>query len=235
VEHQYRQSLPQDRRKTEDNSGGYINISLPDAKEPFLKRPFDFSLALLGIVLSLPLWLTVSLAIYLEDRNPVFFLQERCGKGGKTFKAIKFRTMKVPKKDEGHHKVIYVEQDSRVTKVGRILRETALDELPELINILKGDMSFVGPRPLPYRIEDEESNRYKTIDEVPGYQLRSHVRPGLTGIAQVYAPKDIDRRNKFRYDNLYVKNQCFWLDLKLLCLSLWVTFRGRWERRGKKV
>jgi len=89
----------------------------------------------------------------------------------------------------------------------------------------------VGPRPLPYRIEDEESKRYKTIDEVPGYQLRSQGRPGLTGIAQVYAPKNIDHRNKFRYDNLYVKRMSFWLDLKLLFLSLWVTFRGRWERK----
>jgi len=148
--------------------------------------------------------------------------------------------MKVPRAGKAPHQVVDIERDFRVTKVGRLLRATALDELPGLINILKGDMSFVGPSPLPYRIEDyriedKESSSYKTIDEVPGYQLRSQVRPGLTGIAQVYVPKNIDRRNKFRYDNLYVRNMSFCLDLKLLFLSLWVTFRGRWERRGKKV
>jgi lipopolysaccharide/colanic/teichoic acid biosynthesis glycosyltransferase len=203
-------------------------------EEPFMKRLFDFSLAFLGLLLSIAFWLAFSLATYLEDRNPIFFPQERCGKEGRAFKAIKFRTMKVPHKTEVRLDVD-LEEDPRVTRVGRLLRATALDELPELINILKGEMSFVGPRPLPYRIEDEESFRYKTIDEVPGYHLRSQVRPGLTGIAQIYAPKDIDRRNKFRYDNLYVKKQSFWLDLKLVFLSLWVTFRGRWERRKTKV
>ena len=203
-------------------------------REPFLKRPFDFSLALLGLVVSSPLWSVFSLAIYVEDGRPVLFPQERCGKGGKVFRAVKFRTMKLPKKGEAHRDVD-LEKDPRVTRVGKFLRATALDELPELINILEGDMSFVGPRPLPYRIEDEESSHYKTIDEVPGYELRSQVRPGLTGIAQIYAPKDIDRRSKFRYDNLYIRKMNFWLDLKLLFLSLWVTLRGRWERHEKKI
>ncbi len=199
-----------------------------------LKRIFDFTAAFVGLVLSSPLWLVFSLAIYVEDRRRVFFLQERCGKQGNMFRSIKFRTMKVPPKGEGPHKVIYVEQDGRVTKVGRILRTTALDELPELINILKGEMSFVGPRPLPLRIEDGESLRYRTIDEVPGYHMRSQVRPGLTGLTQIYAPKDIDHRNKFRYDNVYVRNMSFCLDLKLLLLSLWIALRGNWERRGVK-
>ena len=202
--------------------------------QPFLKRSFDFSLALLGLILSSLSWPIFSLAIYVEDRGAIFFLQERCGKGGQIFRSIKFRTMKLPKKEEEPRRIIDIEHDPRTTKVGRLLRATALDELPELINILKGEMSFVGPRPLPYRIEDEESCRYKTIDEVPGYQLRSQVRPGLTGIAQIYAPKDIGHRNKFRYDNLYVGKMSFWLDLKLLFLSLWITFGGKWERRERK-
>jgi lipopolysaccharide/colanic/teichoic acid biosynthesis glycosyltransferase len=142
--------------------------------------------------------------------------------------------MKVPRAGKESHKIVDIENDPRVTRVGRLLRAPALDALPELLNILKGDMSFVGPRPLPYRIEDEENSRCKTIAEVPGYKLRSQVRPGLTGIAQIYAPKNIDRRNKFRYDNLYVERVSFWFDLKLLFLSLWVTFRGRWENRGRK-
>jgi lipopolysaccharide/colanic/teichoic acid biosynthesis glycosyltransferase len=93
-------------------------------------------------------------------------------------------------------------------------------------------MSFVGPRPLPFEIV--LSSRYKTIQEVPGYHLRSHVRPGLTGFAQIYVSKDIDHRDKFRYDNLYIKKMSLWLDIKLILLSFWVTFRGRWEHRGKK-
>ena len=181
-----------------------------------------------------PLGVAVSLAIYLEDGGPVLFFQERCGEKGKLFRTIKFRTMKQPKEGSAHLDVD-LERDPRVTKVGRVLRSTALDELPELVNILRGEMSFVGPRPLPFRIEDGERSRYKTIAEVPGYGLRSQVRPGLTGIAQVYAPKNIDRRGKFRYDNLYVARMSFWLDLRLLLISFWVTFRGGWERRGKKV
>ena len=211
------------------------NPPLIKVTEPFFKRPFDFSLALLGMVLSLPLWLAFSLAIYLEDRGSVFFLQERCGKQGEVFKSIKFRTMRLLMEKNAHHRVIDIKRDPRVTKVGRFLRATALDELPELINILKGEMSVVGPRPLPFTIEDEESSHYRTIDEVPGYQLRSQVRPGLTGTAQIYAGKNIDHRNKFRYDNLYVRKMSFWLDLKLIFPSLWVTFRVRWEHRGRKV
>jgi len=201
-------------------------------KEPFLKRPFDFSLALLGLVLSSPLWLAFSLAIYAEDRGPVFFLQERCGKEGKAFRTIKFRTMKVPKEGEARLDVD-LEEDPRVTRVGRLLRAMALDELPELINILKGEMSFVGPRPLPFRIE--VASHYGSIAEVPGYEMRSQARPGLTGLAQVCAPKDIEHQSKFHYDNVYVEKMSFWLDLKLILLSFWVSFRGRWEGRGSKV
>jgi lipopolysaccharide/colanic/teichoic acid biosynthesis glycosyltransferase len=199
-----------------------------------LKRAFDFSLALLGLALSAPLWLVAALAIYGEDRGPVFFLQERCGKGGALFRTIKFRTMKQPKEGEAHLD-LDLEHDPRVTKVGRLLRVTALDELPELLNILRGEMSFVGPRPLAYRIDDEEKCLYGNITDVPGYGLRSQVRPGLTGLAQVYAPKDTDRRNKFRYDGLYVRRHSFWLDLKLVLVSFWITFTGRWEKLGKKV
>ena len=201
----------------------------------FIKRAFDFTLSLLGLVVSSPLWLLISLAIYLEDRDPVLFLQERCGKDGKTFNVIKFRTMKPAKGGKLTHKVIDVDKDPRVTKVGRLLRATAIDELPSLINILKGDMSFVGPKPLPFKIEDEEKAMYDNITQVPGYHLRSQVKPGLTGMAQVYAPKEISHREKFQYDNIYVEKMSFWLDLKLVFLSFWVTFRGRWEGRGKKL
>ena len=202
-------------------------------REPSLKRPFDFFLATLGLVLSSPLWLLFSLAIYLEHRGPVVFFQERCGRQGKRIQIIKFRTMQ--NEGEDRNLVVDVENDPRITKVGKVLRATAMDELPTLVNILKGDMSFVGPRALPFKIEDEERTRYANITQVPGYHLRSQVKPGLTGMAQVYAPKDIDHCGKFRYDNLYVERMSFWLDLKLIFLSFWITLRGKWEHRERKV
>jgi lipopolysaccharide/colanic/teichoic acid biosynthesis glycosyltransferase len=204
-------------------------------REYHFKRAFDFTLAFLGLVLSSPLWLLISLAIYLEDRGPVIFLQKRCGKGGKTFNLVKFRTMKPVKKGDSPHQVVDLPKDPRVTKTGRILRATAMDELPTLINILMGDMSFVGPRPLPLKVEDKDKTLYDNITQVPGYTLRSQIKPGLTGIAQVYAPKEVDHREKFQYDNMYLEKMSFWLDLKLIFLSFWITFRGKWEHRGKKI
>jgi len=199
-------------------------------KEPFLKRPFDIFLSLLGLIISLPLWIIIAIAIYLEDRGPIFFSLQLPGRYDKPFRWLKFRTMKHLKGKR--HKMIFLENDPRVTKVGRILRATAMDELPQLINILKGDMSFVGPRP----IDRSEGNpRYKDVSEIPGYEIRRQVRPGLTGIAQVYADKYISPKNKFRYDNLYVKNMSFWLDVKIFLLSLWVTLKMGWERSGRKV
>ena len=213
--------------------------------EPFVKRPFDFTLALLGLVLSSPLWLGLSLAIYLEDRGSVLFFQERCGREGRPFQIIKFRTMRhLP---AGKHLVVSPENDPRVTRVGRLLRATALDELPVLLNILKGDMSFVGPKPLTFKIEADmkafrcvgpaasEGRGYNNIGRVPGYNIRSQVRPGLTGIAQIYAPKGVDHKTKFHYDNLYVERMNFWLDLKLILLSFWITLRGKWEHRERKI
>lgn len=201
-------------------------------REPWTKRPFDFALALIGLILSAPLWLIIALAIYLEDRGPVFFKQARVGKRGELFTLVKFRTMRVGAEKLG---VIDIENDPRVTRIGRILRATALDELPELINILKGEMSFVGPRPLPFIVDGPEKSRYPTLAHVPGYNLRIQVRPGLTGLAVVYASKDISHRQRFRYDLLYIRNMSFWLDLKIILLSFWITLKGAWERRGRKV
>ncbi len=199
-----------------------------------MKRLFDIFLSSIGLIGSSPLWLLFSLAIILEDGLPVFFLQERVGKGGKIFKGIKFRSMiKDAEKDTGP--VQAVENDPRVTKVGRILRATAMDELPQLVNILKGDMSFVGPRALrPKEKEVRGSPDEKEIEKIPGYQERLAVRPGLTGVAQVYLPGEALRSEKFKYDLQYIKNQSFLLDLKLIFLSFWITFRGKWESRQKK-
>ena len=126
--------------------------------------------------------------------------------------------------------------DPRITRVGRILRATAMDELPQLVNILVGDMSFVGPRALmPEEIEVRGDGRSVPLDRIPGYALRNRVAPGLTGVAQVYAPRDIPRRHKFKLDLLYIRRASFWLDVRLIALSFWITFRARWEHRGRKI
>jgi len=143
--------------------------------------------------------------------------------------------MKPLSKGEAAHKIIDIENDPRVTMTGRMLRATAMDELPTLINILKGDMSFVGPKPLPFKVERRPSRPYSNIAQVPGYDTRSQIKPGLTGMAQVYAPKNIDHKERFHYDSIYIERMSFWLDLKLIFLSFWVTFRGRWENREKKI
>jgi lipopolysaccharide/colanic/teichoic acid biosynthesis glycosyltransferase len=192
-----------------------------------LKRAFDFAVALVGLVASSPLWALIALAIWLEDGRPVFFRQERVGLHGRRFRVWKFRTMRQPRGRQ--HEAVDLEDDYRVTKVGRLLRATAMDDLPALLNILVGDMSFVGPRTLlPFY-------KGQPIEQIPGFAVRSLVRPGLTGVAQVYASKDIPYRQKFSYDTLYIRRMSLWLDLKLFLLSFWVTFRGAWERRGRKI
>ena len=120
-----------------------------EVREPLLKRPFDCLLASVGLALSSPLWLPISLAIRLEDGGTVFFTQERCGRDGRPFSQIKFRTMSLPEEEELTHKVADMKDDPRVTKVGKLLRSTALDELPELINILRGRDEFCGSQAAP--------------------------------------------------------------------------------------
>lgn len=200
----------------------------------FLKRPFDILLSFTGIVLSSPLWLIIAVLILLDDGWPVFYLQERVGKKGELFKVIKFRTM-IREAERPEEPVQATENDPRVTRVGRLLRRTALDELPQLLNILWGKMSFVGPRALRPQEKEVMGDKVVPLDQIPGYHQRHHVLPGLTGLAQVYLPADAPRRKKFRYDLLYVRRQSFWLDLKLIVLSFWITFRARWESREKKI
>ena len=200
-----------------------------------IKRLFDASLAGLGLLVSAPFWCAIPLAIKLEDGGPVFFPQARVGLNGRVFDALKFRSMR-PDAEALTGPVQATENDPRVTRVGRVLRATAMDELPQLVNILRGDMSFVGPRPLrPGEVEVRGDGQLTRLDEIPGYKERHSVRPGLTGLTQVYAPRDISRASKFRLDRLYLKRAGFCLDLKLIVLSFWITGRGEWEARGRKV
>ena len=200
-----------------------------------MKRLFDCVLAGTGLIVSAPLWAAIAAAIKLEDGGPIFFRQERVGRGGRVFDALKFRSM-VPNAEALTGAVQATENDPRITRVGRLMRATAMDELPQLWNIFAGDMSFVGPRPLrPGEVEVRGDGQFVRLDEIPGYEARHSVRPGLTGIAQVYAPRDIDRARKFRLDRLYLKRAGFWFDLRLIMVSFWITARGDWEKRDRRI
>jgi lipopolysaccharide/colanic/teichoic acid biosynthesis glycosyltransferase len=198
-----------------------------------MKRAFDATLAGAGLVMSAPVWAVLALAVKLEDGGPVFYGQDRVGLGGRPFRALKFRSMR-PDAEADTGPLQARRNDPRVTRIGRLMRATAMDELPQLWNILRGDMSFVGPRALrPGEIEIE-GGLAVPLEAVPGFDRRITVRPGLTGIAQVYAPRNITRRHKFRYDAVYIRRQSTWLDLRLILLSFWISFNGTWESRGRR-
>ncbi len=186
-----------------------------------MKRGLDFVLAATGVVVSAPLWVLFAIAVKLEDGGPIFYRQVRVGRNARAFAVLKFRTLR-PDADKSVRPWMAPGHEW-VTRVGIFLRRTALDELPQILNILKGDMSFVGPRAMP-AIEFESFK-----ETVPGLSRRLDVRPGLTGIAQVYGKATRNIRTKLRYDLLYVRKQSFLLDLKLILLSVLITLRGRWE------
>jgi len=204
--------------------------AVPIAADPPSKRALDLALAGLMLLCSAPVWPVVALAIKLEDRGPVFYAQERWGRGGGTFRVRKFRTM------IQHAGLRPAEQgDRRITRVGRLLRACGMDELPQLLNIWRGEMSFVGPRALAVGEQlRDASGTQMSYESVPGFWGRLAVRPGLTSIATIYIPKDAPPRRKFRYDRLYIRHQSLLIDLRLIVLSFWISFRGKWEARGRK-
>ena len=188
----------------------------PAARSPrrtAYKRPFDLTIIALSLVLGFPVWLLIwtliPLAVWLTDRGPVFYTQTRVGMKGRIFRIIKFRTMVVgAESDTGP--VWASEQDGRVTRVGRLLRATHLDEVPQLINILRGEMSLVGPRPeRPELLE-------MFCEEMPEFRRRLRVKPGIAGLAQMRGLYHMPPRKKLRYDNLYIETLSPWLDLRLL-------------------
>lgn len=198
------------------------------------KRSFDLSLAGMGLLVSFPVWILAAAAVKLEDGGDVFYSQERAGQGGRTFRVYKFRSM-IQNAEAGVGARQASAGDPRITRVGRWMRATAMDELPQLWSIFVGDMSFVGPRALrPGEIEVLGDGRSEALEDVPGYALRASVVPGLTGVAQIYAARDLPRRQKFRYDRVYIRRQSFGLDVRLVALSFWISMRGSWEARGQK-
>jgi len=192
-----------------------------------VKRALDMVVALLGLIIAAPLWALTSVAIWLDDGRPVLYARPCVGEGGRPFDQIKFRSM-VRDAERLSGPVMATEMDQRVTRVGKWLRKSALDELPQLINILKGEMSFVGPRPeRPFFVE-------QFLATVPNYAHRFRVRPGLTGLAQVYGRYDTPAKHKLRYDLLYARRRGVPLDVKLLALSLVLTAKGTWDSRAKR-
>lgn len=221
--------------------------AIAEVREPRFKRPLDVALALAGLIVSVPLWAAIAVAICLESGRPIFYGQERVGRHGHVFWIWKFRSM-VTDAEALSGPVAATEGDPRVTRVGRILRSAALDELPQLINILRGEMSFVGPRAdRPWEVEkndgellagaglDGDGSAPSLYALIPNYDRRLLVRPGLAGLAQVYGRYDTARRQKLRFDLLYMKNMTLWLDVKLIALSLWVCVRGRCETPGPRL
>jgi exopolysaccharide biosynthesis polyprenyl glycosylphosphotransferase len=174
-------------------------------------------------VLAAPLTLLTALAVYLDSDGPILYCQERVGEGGRRFTVYKFRSMRVDAESSGTP-VWATEQDDRVTRVGRFIRMTRLDELPQLWNVLSGDMSFVGPRPeRPYFVE-------QLSREIPFYQQRHAVKPGVTGWAQVkyqYGSSVEDAMEKLRYDLYYIKHVSTALDLSIVFDTVKVILFGK--------
>ena len=196
-----------------------------------LKHFFDFIISLFLIILISPIIIILSIMIKIEDGGKVFFKQERVGKNTKVFKIIKFRSMvENATKMKGGHSIY--ENDPRITKIGKFLRKTSLDELPQLFNIIKGDMSFIGPRP-PLTFYPKDYHEYEDWVKV-----RFQMRPGMTGLAQVNGRNDIDWYERFKYDVEYVKNWSLLFDLKIIVNTVKTVFSKKGiygaDQEGKK-
>lgn len=197
---------------------GFLSSSFQDA----LKRGFDIIFALVGLVITSPIMLLTALLIRLDSPGPIFYLQKRVGKDGKDFKVIKFRSMK-QNAEQGVPQWAS-ENDPRVTRVGRIIRKLRIDELPQFINVIKNDMSFVGPRP---------ERRY-FVDQlekvIPFYALRMHAKPGITGWAQInypYGDTIEDAKEKLKYELYYMKHRSLWLDIVIIFQTVKVAVKAR--------
>lgn len=181
-----------------------------------VKRIFDIIFSFLLLVILFPLLVIISILIKIDSKGPIFFIQERAGLKGKPFKIYKFRTM-IPNAVNIGNGIYTAENDPRITRVGKFLRRTSLDELPQLFNILKGDMSIIGPRPtLMYQIEQYNNEQRK----------RLNMKPGVTGLAQVNGRNSLSWPERIKYDIYYVENWSLWLDIKILIKTIKVVLTG---------
>lgn len=186
------------------------------------------------LVAGLPALALIALAIKVDDGGPIFYRQKRWGRDASIFSVFKFRTM-VPDSDARFGILPSKEDDMRITRVGRFLRKTGLDELPQVINIVRGEMSFVGPRPLAEGELLFLEDRQIAYDQIEGFHERLSAPPGLTGPATVFIPKDSSPQEKFELDLEYVRNWSFRTDVRLIVLSFLISIRGKWETRAEKT
>ena len=196
-------------------------------EQRMLKRAMDICLCSVAMVLAAPIMLVVAIAIKLEDGGPVFFKQERVTRDEKRFDILKFRSMIVDAEKAGQV-IPATDHDPRITKVGRVIRATRIDELPQIINILKGEMSIVGPRP--ERVEHVE----KYQEEIPEFVYRTKVKGGLTGYAQIYGKYNTSPYDKLRLDLTYIEEYSILLDIKLILMTLQIMVRKESTEGFKK-
>lgn len=197
-----------------------LTENVPEART---KRIFDAGLALVGLLVTAPFCAIISMLIWLEDPGPVLFIKNSVGRGGENFHQYKFRTM-VHGAEFETGPILAQKNDARVLLLGRVLRKTGLDELPQLFNILRGDMSFVGPRP--QRTVLVQSY----LETMPEFAQRHSIRPGLTGLAQLVGNYRSTPRQKLRFDRIYARHASLGYDLKLLLLTFTLVFWFRWRK-----
>ncbi len=203
-------------QKTDDIPTFHIDRMGLTLEERFVKRMVDLFLGLTGFVLALPIGLVVTLLVKM-DKGPVFYTQERLTENGKIFKVLKFRTM-VPDAEKLSGPVLAGDKDPRITKIGNLIRATRMDELPQILNILKGDMSIVGPRPeRPFFAEQFEQ-------QIPQFKQRLKVKAGLTGLAQVEGKYNTSFEDKLRYDLLYISNYSLFQDFLIILQTVKILF-----------
>ena len=188
----------------------------------YIKKIIDFLMSILGIIVSSPLFISICLILFFINKGKIFFVQKRPGYKEKPIYIIKFKTMNDKKDRNGE----LLPNEKRTTKVGIILRKLSLDEIPQLINVLKGDLSLVGPRPLLYKY-------LPLYSEVQ--RKRHNVMPGITGWAQINGRNLISWTKKFEYDIYYVNNISFWFDMKILCLTIFKVFKSEGVNLSKTV
>lgn len=204
-----------------------------DARQYRTKRLLDLTVSVIALVIAAIPMLITAMAIKLEDRGPIFFKQKRCTANGKVFEIIKFRSMITEAEKEGAV-IPCTDHDSRITKVGSVIRRFRIDELPQIFNIIKGDMSVVGPRP--ERVEHVK----KYCEEVPEFAYRMRVKGGLTGYAQIFGKYNTSAYDKLRLDLMYIENQSLRLDLKMIMLTVKTLFtaestEGFEEEKSKMI
>ena len=206
-------SLGSHRVYFDDKSMVYAPVKGLTFEQRVIKRIMDLVIAGFGLIITSPIFLITALCIKLEDGGPVFYKQERATYAGKIFNVIKFRSMKV--EDGSIHKSV-TKNDDRITRTGRIIRKFRIDELPQLINVIKSDMSIVGPRP------EMVENVEKYTKELPEFAYRQRAKAGLTGMAQIYGKYNTSPKDKLIFDLTYINEYSVWLDIKLIFRTLLV-------------